>query len=203
MVFAFNHKLRGRITKAAFHRLNRVVFSFSRKEIPREEFQEFEHQLAAGLGTIHHLKGRLTKAILFTGLDWVMAMLTLHFCLRAVGVPHMPVGHLIAGFTAGQATTLIPALPGGLGAMEGSMAAIYSSLGVDWDSALMAVLLYRIAYYVIPGILSVFVLWGLKMSEPDIMAQTVLEVLPEDLKRKARELEHYQPWPHTHHPGRN
>jgi uncharacterized protein (TIRG00374 family) len=203
MVFAFNHKLRGHITKAALHRLNRVVFSFSRREIPREEFQEFEDQLAAGLGTIHQLKGRLTKAILFTGLDWVMAMLTLHFCLRAVGVQHMPVGHLTAGFTAGQATTLIPALPGGLGAMEGSMAAIYSSLGVDWDVALMAVLLYRVAYYVIPGILSVFVLWGLKMSEPDIMSQTAMETVPEDLKRKARELEHSLPWPHTHHPGRN
>jgi hypothetical protein len=83
------------------------------------------------------------------------------------------------------------------------MAAIYSSLGVDWDAALMAVLLYRVAYYVIPGILSVFVFWGLKMSEPDIMAQTVLETLPEDLKRKARELEHSQPWPHAQRPGMN
>jgi uncharacterized protein (TIRG00374 family) len=199
MVFALDHKLRGRVTRSVFHRLNRVVFSFSRKEIPREEFAEFEQQLAAGLGTIHHLKGRLTKAIAFTGLDWVMAMLTLHFCLRAVGVQHMPVGHLIAGFTVGQATTLIPALPGGLGAMEGSIAATYSGLGVDWDAALMAVLLYRVAYYFIPGILSVFVLWGLKMSEPDIMRETVLDIMPEELKRQSRELEHAHPWPHSHH----
>ena len=203
MVFAFNHKLRGRVTRATFHRLNRVVFSFSKREIPREEFVEFEHQLAAGLGTIHHHKGRLTKTIAFTGLDWVMAMLTLHFCLRAAGVLHVPVGHLIAGFTAGQATTLIPGLPGGLGAMEGSMAATYSSLGVDWDTALMAVLLYRAAYYLLPGILSVFVLWGLKMSEPDIMKETVLTTLPDELKRKARELDHGQPWPHAHRAGRD
>ncbi|MCX5794508.1 MAG: lysylphosphatidylglycerol synthase transmembrane domain-containing protein [Elusimicrobia bacterium] len=202
MIFAFNHKLRGRLTRAAFHRFNRVVFSFSKREIPREEFEEFEHQLAAGLGTIHHHKGRLTKTIAYTGLDWVMAMLTLNFCLRAVGVTHLPIGHLIAGFTAGQATTLIPALPGGLGAMEGSMAATFSGLGlVDWDDALMAVLLYRVAYYLIPGILSIFVLWGLKMSEPDLMAQTALEAIPEELKRKARELEHSHPWPHAHQAG--
>lgn len=199
MVFAFNHKLRGRLTRAAFHRLNRVVFSFSKRGIPREDFEEFEHQLAAGLGTIHHHKGRLTKTIAYTGLDWVLAMLTLHFCLRAVGVAGMPVGHLVAGFTAGQATTLIPGLPGGLGAMEGSMTATYSSLGVGWDAALMAVLLYRAAYYLIPGALSIFVLWGLKMSEPDIMKETVLNTLPDELKRKARELEHGRPWPHAHH----
>ena len=175
-ILAFDHELRSRVTRAAFHRINRLVFSFSRKEIPHEEFAQFEQQLATGLGTIHQFKGRLTKTIVFTGLDWILAMLTLHYCLRAVpDVPHLPVGHLIAGFTAGQATTLIPALPGGLGAMEGSMAAIFSGLGVDWDDALMAVLLYRAAYYVIPGILSVFVLWGLKMSEPDIMKETDLE----------------------------
>ncbi|MCX5795823.1 MAG: lysylphosphatidylglycerol synthase transmembrane domain-containing protein [Elusimicrobia bacterium] len=205
MVFVFNHKLRGRVMRSAFHRLNRVVFSFSKRDIPREEFVEFEHQLAAGLGTIHHHKGRLTKAIAFTGLDWVLAMLTLHFCLCAVGMVHMPVGHLVAGFSAGQATTLIPGLPGGLGAMEGSVAATFSGLGLDWDDALMAVLLYRVAYYLIPGILSVFVLWGLKMSEPDLMAQTALdtETLPEELKRKARELEHSQPWPHAHRQGRD
>jgi len=205
MVFVFNHKLRSRITRGAFHRLNRVVFSFSKREIPREEFEEFEHQLAAGLSTIHHHRGRLTKAIAFTGLDWVMAMLTLHFCLRAVGMPHIPVGYLIAGFSAGQATTLIPALPGGLGAMEGSIAATFSGLGLNWDDALMAVLLYRVAYYVIPGILSVFVFLGLKISEPDLMARTALETetLPEELKRKTRELEHYQPWPRAHRQGRN
>jgi len=201
MAFAFNHKLRGRITRAAFHRINRLVFSFSKSEIPREDFEEFEHQLAAGLGTIHHHRGRLTKTVACTGLDWVMAMLTLYFCLRAVGVHALPVGHLSAGFTVGQATTLIPALPGGLGAMEGSMATVYSSLGLDWDDALMAALLYRAAYYVVPGILSVFVLWGLKMSEPEIMRDTALAALPEEIKRQARELDHDRPWPHVHHPG--
>jgi len=201
MMFAFNHKVRGRVTRALFHRLNRVVFSFSKKEIPREDFEEFEHQLAAGLGTIHHHKGRLTKTIAFTGLDWILAMFSLHFCLRAVGVHDMPVGHLSAGFTVGQATTLIPALPGGLGAMEGSMATTYSSLGVDWTDALMAVLLYRVAYYLIPGILSVFVLWGLKVSEPDIIREAALDIMPEELRRKAREMERARPWPHAHHPG--
>jgi uncharacterized protein (TIRG00374 family) len=204
MVFAFNHKLRGRITRSVFHRFNRVVFSFSQREVPREEFQEFEHQLAAGLGTIHLHRGRLTKTIAFTAVvDWIMAMMSLHFCLRAVGMPHIPVGHLIAGFTAGQATTLIPALPGGLGAMEGSMAATFSGLGLDWDGALMAVLLYRAAYYLIPGILSIFVLWGLKMSEPDIMAQTGLEAMSGELEHKARQVEHRQPWPHVHRSGMN
>jgi uncharacterized protein (TIRG00374 family) len=134
-------------------------------------------------------------------MDWFMAMMTLYFSLRAVGVPHVPVGHLSAAFTVGQATTLIPALPGGLGAMEGSVATALSGLEVDWNVALMAVLLYRAAYYFIPGLISVLVLWGLKMSEPDIIKDSALETLPDELKRKSRELEHARPWPHSHHSG--
>ncbi len=200
MVFIFNHKLRGRVTRAVFHRVNRLVYSFSKGEIPPENFAQFEHQLAAGLSTIHHHHGRITRTVVFTALDWGLTMLTLYFCLRAVGV-RVPVGHLSAGFAVGQAALLIPALPGGLGAMEGSMAAVYSSLGMDWDAALMAALLYRLIYYVAPGVLSVLVLWGLKMSEPDIIEESSLEGLTGDRKLEASQVEHDRPHPHVHHPG--
>ena len=73
---------------------------------------------------------------------------------------------MLAGFAIGMVTTLIPFLPGGLGAMEIAMTTVFSQMGIDWDSSLMAALIYRFVYYIIPGIISVFVYWGLKMSEP-------------------------------------
>lgn len=188
LVFFFNHKLRSRIAFRLFHWLNHVVYFFSKSEIPREDFQEFEEQLASGLENVRRKKLRLTKTIAYTCLDWGLAMTTLYFTFRAIGLI-LPVGHLSAGFTAGQAATLIPILPGGLGAVEGSMAAVFESLGLDWENALVAVLLYRLAYYFIPGLISIFVLWGLKVSEPALIENTVLDVLPEELRRKAASLE--------------
>jgi uncharacterized protein (TIRG00374 family) len=61
-------------------------------------------------------------------------------------------------------TTLIPVLPGGLGAMELAMTAVYAQMGIDWDAALMATLIYRVVYYVLPGIVSIFIYWGLQLS---------------------------------------
>ena len=165
LVFFFNQKFRSRVSRKLFSWLNHAAFTLSKSEIPREEFQEFEEQLAHGLERIRRGRGRLTKTIAYTCLDWGFALLTLYCGFLAVGV-RLPVGHLSAGFTAGQAATLIPLLPGGLGAVEGSMAAVFQSLGIDWEQALVAVLIYRIAYYVVPGMISVFVLWGLKVSEP-------------------------------------
>lgn len=188
LVFFFNRELRGRIARRLFHWANHGVYFFSKAEIPREDFEEFEEQLSRGLERVRQASHGLAKTVAFTGLDWLFCMATLLFAFRAVGVA-LPIGHLSAGFTAGQAATLIPILPGGLGVVEGSMAAVFESLGVDWDKALVAVLLYRLAYYAVPGMGSVFVLWGLKVSEPELLQDTVRDTMPEELKRRAEHME--------------
>ncbi|HVC09139.1 MAG TPA: YbhN family protein, partial [Elusimicrobiota bacterium] len=150
-----------------------AAYWFSRPGIPREEFAQFEEQLNGGLERARRSPKRLGMTIAYTCTDWFCAMTSLYCCFRAVGV-NLSMGSLTAGFTAGQAATLIPILPGGLGAVEGSMAAVYQSLGIDWATALVAVFIYRIAYFIVPGLISVFVFWGLKMSEPSLMKKAGL-----------------------------
>ena len=165
LVFLIHRGFRGRLTRHLFHLLNGAAYMFSQREIPREEFEDFEAQVSLGLERLRGSRRGLVKTIVFTCFDWGLALLTLYFGFKAVGVS-LSVGHLSAGFAVGQGATLIPILPGGLGAVEGSMAAVFESLGIGWEEALVAVLLYRIAYFALPGMVSVFVLWGLKISEP-------------------------------------
>ena len=101
----------------------------------------------------------------------------------------LSVGHLVRGFAVGQTATLIPILPGGLGAMEGSMAGVYQKFGFRFEDAMVAVLMYRMLYYVVPGICSIFMLWGLKMSEPALIEETISDTLPEELKLISEDLE--------------
>jgi len=198
MVFFFSHELRSRMARQLFHWANHGVYFFSKSEIPREDFMEFEEQLTEGLERVRQGTHGLARTVVYTSLDWLLCMATLLFAFKAVGV-NLPIGHLSAGFTAGQAATLIPILPGGLGVVEGSMAAIFQGLGIDWEKALVAVLLYRFAYYAVPGIISVFVLWGLKVSEPGLLEETVLDTLPEELRRQAEHLEKHK-HDGEHHP---
>lgn len=165
-----NGRLRNKATRRVFHWTNQAAFRLSSKEIPRENFLAFERQMAHGLARIRHERGRLTLAILYTCLDWGFALISLWLCFRAVGDP-LPLGPLSAAFAVSQGATLIPALPGGLGAAEGSTAAVLAALGYDGGRALVAALLYRAAYYLAPSLLSVLVLWGLKVSEPAVLAE--------------------------------
>lgn len=188
LAFFIFEEARTKISHRVFHWANRGAFLFSKAEIPREDFEQFESQLSEGLTKVRRSKWRLTKTVFYTCADWGLSMTCLHFCFRAVGVT-LPVGHLSAGFTAGMAATLVPVLPGGLGVVEGSMAAVFQSLGVDWEGAFVAVLLFRLAYYALPGLLSIVVLWGLKVSEPALIEDTVRDTLPDELRLRAQSLE--------------
>ena len=174
VIIFFAQGVRGRITRAVFHALNRSVYLVSRSEIPHEEFRAFEAQLESGLARLRSGKKVLAEVVFFTCMDWSLVLLTLSLGFKAVGVD-LPAGHISAGFTVGQLMSLIPVLPAGLGAMEGSMAAVFTQLGVGWGKSLLAALIYRAAYYLIPGMISVIVFWGLKMSEPDIAAASRAE----------------------------
>ncbi len=174
LVFLFNRGIRGKIMKRLSRRVERGIFFFLKTGIPKESFEAFERQLEEGLSRVRRGRAQLTRMIIFTGADWVFLMSSLYFAFRAVGVS-LSVGYLTAGFTMAMAAMLVPILPAGLGIMEGSLAAVFSGFGVDWDKALVAALLYRLAYQALPGLVSIFVFWGLKISEPSLSRAAMAE----------------------------
>lgn len=166
--FLFNSEFRYKGMRKIFLYTNKIIYKLFGALIPKNNFSAFAAQLDNGIQTIHKNKSKMTRAIVYICGDWVFTILILYLAFLAVGVK-IGIGILLAGFAIGMATTLIPVLPGGLGAMEIAMATVFSQAGISWDTALMAALIYRFAYYIIPGIISIFVYWGLKMSEPNSM----------------------------------
>lgn len=163
--FLFNDQWRFKGVRLLFQLLNKVLFHVFGALIKKNQFDNFMGQLDEGIALIHKKKKKMTWTIIYVCADWLFTILVLYFAFRAVGV-HITAGVLVAGFAVGMVTTLIPILPGGLGAMELAMTAVYAQMGIDWDAALMATLIYRVVYYVIPGIISVFIYWGLQLSSP-------------------------------------
>lgn len=161
--FLFNDEWRSKWLRKTFRLMNKVLFHVFRALIPKGKYDDFMDQLDEGIDLIHKKKNNMTGAIIYVCADWLFTILVLYFAFRAVGV-HISSGVLVAGFAVGMVTTLIPLLPGGLGAMELAMTAVYAQMGIDWDAALMATLIYRVVYYILPGIVSIFIYWGLQLS---------------------------------------
>lgn len=86
--------------------------------------------------------------------DWVFMFLCLKFSFTAINYPvSNPV--LMVGFSVGLFMGLFSLTPASIGLMEGSMAGSFYLMGLDYEFALLAILIYRIAYYFVPIAVSV------------------------------------------------
>jgi uncharacterized protein (TIRG00374 family) len=90
---------------------------------------------------------------------WAFMLLVLWFCFYALGITIKP-DILITGFTIGISAGNLSMIPGGFGVQEASMSGIFALLGIPLTKALLAVLLFRIVYDIIPYVAS----WSLYRS---------------------------------------
>jgi uncharacterized protein (TIRG00374 family) len=67
----------------------------------------------------------------------------------------VPFPLVTVGFAIGILFSIVSLAPGGLGIMEGSMTTIFHSLGTPLEQTVVAVLLFRVAYYAVPFLVSV------------------------------------------------
>lgn len=134
------------------HRLGQVVHGISRRNIGAQ-IKELNSTLERGTNA---LKERRLVLVLLTGLvvaDWASCVVALGFCFDAVGDPVSP-GALLIGFAIGVTVGLLSMIPGGLGAQEASMTAIYTLLGVPFEQTVLAAVLFRTIYYLVPFLAS-------------------------------------------------
>ena len=105
--------------------------------------------IRGGVQAIRRRPSVLLLPLLFVAVDWATSVLALGACFEALRTPLHP-GVLLTGFAIGVTAGLLSMLPGGLGVQEGSMAGIFVLLGIEYERALLAAMLFRVLYYLVP-----------------------------------------------------
>lgn len=130
-------------------RLNRPAW------ISRERAEAFFENFNDGMNLLTRHTGILLAPASLALLDWLFMFVCLKCAFEAV---HCPIDNqsLLVGFSVGIFATLFSLTPASIGLMEGSMAGSFYLMGVDYDGALLATLLYRFAYFFLPILISTF-----------------------------------------------
>jgi hypothetical protein len=140
---------------------HRVLRRVAPRLTPRRvRLWRLQHNLNEGLEFLLRRKDRMLAPGAWILLDWVLTMTIIWWAFRAVQSP-VPFGLVMVGFGVGVFLSFVSLVPGGLGIMEGSMTAVFVSLGAPFEAAVVAVLIFRVAYYVLPLLMSVFFFHGL------------------------------------------
>jgi len=160
MILVLNRRLR-RLTLFWIGRLaHRVLRRFAPGRTPGlVKFWRYQHNLDRGIEFLLARKQGMIAPTAWITFDWVLTSGILWAAFRAVSHP-LPPGLVMVGFGVGLFFSLVSFVPGGLGIMEGSMTAVFVSLGVPLEKAVVAVLIFRLSYHLIPLIISVFLFHG-------------------------------------------
>jgi hypothetical protein len=135
---------------ALWHWLQRKGFGHDAKDQrPEAVLENVERSIR-----LLHQDGRpLSQGLFYVALDWGFTALTLYACFLAVDL-RLSAGYLLVGFTLAFLSTTLNLLPGGLGVMEGLLTLVYAHFGIPPEKAMVAALLFRVVYFLVPLALS-------------------------------------------------
>jgi uncharacterized protein (TIRG00374 family) len=110
---------------------------------------QLDETITRGTEAIRLKPIRLVWIMSLTLLDFASSIIAMGFVFEALGPP-VKAGALVSGYVIGIMAGLLSMIPGGLGVQEGSMAGIFALLGVRLEQAVLAAILFRILYYLLP-----------------------------------------------------
>lgn len=89
-------------------------------------------------------------------LEWFAMAFLLFFILKLLGAT-LPLSKIFPIYVISSAIGLISMMPGGIGGFDITFILGVSSLGINKEEALLALVLYRISYYIIPLTVGLFI----------------------------------------------
>ncbi len=106
-------------------------------------------QVETTLEFLRRGRSRLPMVFFWVAVNWCLMALTFYFCFHAAGLD-LPLGLLLVGFTVMFLSSNVNPVPAGLGVSESLLALIFKLLGVGFEQTLVAAILFRLVYYLIP-----------------------------------------------------
>lgn len=136
----------------AITKIVRVIFH---RDIT-SNLDSFSNSLSIGAASIYKNPVTLLKPVVPVIAYWLTMLIVLWFCFDALGDPLKP-WVLLTGFSVGISAGNASMIPGGFGVQETSMAGIYALLGVSFERAILAAILFRVIYDFIPFFISLVI----------------------------------------------
>lgn len=145
------------VAQSAYWLLHRLL---PHRAPARTHIWRYQFNLNRGITFLLSRKRAMLAPLFYIIVDWFLTILILYTSFLTVRY-WIDFAEVIVGFAVGIVLSFASLIPGGLGIMEGSMAAVFASLGVPFETAVVAVLLFRVAYYLLPLLISLFFLHGM------------------------------------------
>ena len=166
----FRETLRRKLLRSLIKPVQRILH----RDI-EETLERFDDTMTRSIRDMREHPRNLIIIMALVVIDWATSAITLWFCFRSLNTTISP-GELISGFAIGIMAGVISLIPGGLGVQEGSMAGIFALLGVSFQRAVLASILFRAIYLMTPYAISLAFYWRLLRIRKEDLVPVDIEV---------------------------
>lgn len=151
-LFATGLAFWSKMRRKAIHLLAKASRTLVRRDV-REPLERFDATMTLGIQAMREDPPSMAIIACLIAIDWAFSATALWFCFRAFGVT-LSLGQLVSGFVIGTVAGVSSLLPGGLGVQEASMTGIFALFDVPLEKAVLASVLYRVVYSIVPYLVS-------------------------------------------------
>lgn len=96
------------------------------------------------------------KIMMLSCVEWISMAMLLFFIFRLLGVS-LPLSKIFPIYVVSSAIGIISMMPGGIGGFDITFIMGVGPLGINKEEAILALVLYRISYYIIPLTVGIFI----------------------------------------------
>jgi uncharacterized protein (TIRG00374 family) len=170
LVVCFLMVYRPSLRKKLFDRLidksDRLLVRFHRYERYGRRSHSFFAHIDEGLRFFAAKPKAMILPLFWIFLDWIFTIAVLYASFYSIG-SHVSFGQVVVAFSVGIVFAVLSFVPGGVGVLEVALEGMFESGGVPKHEAVLAILIFRISFYVIPMLLAM-VLARSAFAEADV-----------------------------------
>ena len=137
----------------------RLFDRFGRRARYEERLRLFFLHVEEGMAFFAARPRAMVAPLFWIFLDWLFTVAVLYTACRAVGAS-VSYGDAIVAFAVAIVVAVASFVPGGVGVLEVALAGMFASVGVPPEQSVLAIFVFRVAFYVIPVMLALLLARG-------------------------------------------
>ena len=159
LAMVYRESLRTRFLASASALTERLLHRAGRFERFSARAERFFVHIDEGMQFFASQPRAMIGPLIWIFLDWVFTIGVLYVAFYSIG-SSVTYGQVVVAFSVGIVFAVVSFVPGGVGILEVALSEMFESGGVPKAESVLAILIFRISFYVIPVILSVVLARG-------------------------------------------
>jgi uncharacterized protein (TIRG00374 family) len=156
LLMVYRESLRARVFARLVKLSDRLLVRLGRYEQFGQRSHHFFGHIDEGLRFFAAKPRAMVAPLVWIFLDWLFTIAVLYASFYSIG-SRVSYGQVVVAFSVGIVFAVISFVPGGVGVLEVALKQMFEGGGVPEHETVLAILIFRVSFYVIPMLLALVI----------------------------------------------